>query len=63
MARPLRIERAGAWYHLSARGNERRRIFWGDRDRRRFQELLSDLARRFDARVLAYVLMDNQCLA
>lgn len=31
----------------------------GDRDRRRFRELLSDLAQRFDARVLAYVLMDN----
>ncbi len=59
MARPLRIERAGAWYHLTARGNERRPIFWDDRDRRRFREVLGELAERFDARVLAYVLMQN----
>ena len=27
MARPLRIERPGAWYHVTARGNERRTIY------------------------------------
>src|SRR3954470_23651854 len=27
VARPLRIERAGGWYHVTARGNERKPIF------------------------------------
>ncbi len=28
MARPLRIEYAGALYHITARGNERKRIYF-----------------------------------
>ena len=35
MARPLRIERAGAWFHVTARGNERRAIY---RQRRDYEE-------------------------
>src|SRR5438046_717770 len=30
MARPLRIERAGGWYHITGRGNERRLIYRDD---------------------------------
>jgi len=30
MARPIRIEFAGAVYHVMARGNERRAIFFDD---------------------------------
>ena len=59
MARPVRIELAGGWYHVVARGNERRRIFADDKDRRRFVELLSDWVARFGLRLHAYVLMDN----
>lgn len=59
MARPLRIERAGGWYHLTARGNERRPIFRDDRDRRHLCGLVGEVTDRFDVRVLAYVLMDN----
>ncbi|KKL68483.1 hypothetical protein LCGC14_2124540, partial [marine sediment metagenome] len=33
MARPLRIEFAGAIYHVTARGNERRAIVRDDVDR------------------------------
>ena len=33
MARHLRIEHAGGWYRITARGNERRAIFRNDRDR------------------------------
>jgi len=40
VARPLRLEFAGALYHLTARGNARSRIFRDDRDRRLFLELL-----------------------
>jgi putative transposase len=59
MARPLRIEFAGALYHVTSRGNERRPIFRGDRDRRTFLTLLEQAAKRFRWSVTAYVLMTN----
>ena len=42
MARPLRIERVGGWYHVTGRGNERRPIFRDNRDRQHFCELLAE---------------------
>ncbi len=36
MARPLRIEYAGAVYHVKAPGNQGQPIFRDDEDRRRF---------------------------
>jgi REP element-mobilizing transposase RayT len=33
MARPLRIDYADAYYHVTCRGNERREIFKGDQGR------------------------------
>ena len=59
MARPLRIQRLGGHYHLTARGNERRAIFRDDRDRERFLELLAELPERFGSRLHAWVLMEN----
>jgi REP element-mobilizing transposase RayT len=59
MARPLRIERAGGWYHVTGRGNERRAIYRENRDREHFCELLGEMVERFGVRVHAYVLMDN----
>jgi REP element-mobilizing transposase RayT len=59
MARPLRIEVAGGWYHVTARGNERRAIYRDDQDRRHFLELIGEAAQRFGLAVHAYVLMDN----
>ena len=59
MARPLRIERAGGRYHVTARGNERRDLFRGDSDRYRFLELLGEMPTLFGTRLHAYVLMDN----
>jgi putative transposase len=59
MARPLRVEFAGAWYHVTARGNERRAIFRSERDRERFLELLAEGATRFALRWHGYVLMPN----
>ena len=55
MARSLRIEIRGGRYHLSARGNERRRIFWEERDRQHFLELLAELPERFGTRIHAFV--------
>lgn len=59
MSRPLRIERAGGWYHMTARGNERRPIFRDDRDRAHFCNLLGEMVNRFRVRLHAFVLMDN----
>lgn len=59
MARPLRIHLPDAWYHVTARGNERRVIFRDDSDRRHFLERLGELPSRFGCVLHAYVLMDN----
>jgi len=59
MARPLRVEFAGAWFHVTARGNERRVIFRTDADRQKFVEVLAELPVRFGFRIHGYVLMPN----
>jgi len=59
MARPLRVEFAGAAYHVTARGNERRIIFRDDKDRQRFLETLGEACERFGLVVHAYCLMPN----
>jgi putative transposase len=59
MARPLRIIRLGLWYHITARGIERRPIFRDDSDNRHFLELLAELTERFGPRIHAYALMGN----
>lgn len=59
MARPLRCEFPGGWYHVTARGNERKDIFRNDRDREHFLEVVAELEPRFGIEVHAYVLMGN----
>jgi REP element-mobilizing transposase RayT len=59
MARPLRLNYAGAWYHVTSRGNERKAIYRDDRDRMHFVELFSAWRERFRVRLRAYVLMEN----
>jgi putative transposase len=59
MARPLRLEYAGALWHVTCRGNERRSIFRDDQDRRVFLGLLAEAVCRFGWKVHAYVLMGN----
>jgi len=59
MARPLRLERPGGRFHVTARGNERKPIYREDSDRAHFLELLAEATERFGLRVHAYVLMDN----
>jgi len=59
MARPLRIEFAGATYHIMARGNQGRAIFDDDRDRQRFLETLGEACDKTGWRIHAYVLMGN----
>ena len=59
MARPLRIEKVGGWYHVTARGNERKAIFRDDADRRHFLEIVAEMVPRFRLRLHCFVLMDN----
>ncbi|MFQ5763344.1 MAG: transposase [Rhodospirillales bacterium] len=59
MARPLRIEFPGAYYHVTSRGNERKAIFREDADRGKSLEVLSSSAEQFRVRIHTYVLMDN----
>ena len=59
MARPIRVEYEGAVYHVTARGNERRRIYRSDRDRQRFLETLAETVREHGLRLHGYCLMPN----
>ena len=59
MARPLRIEFAGALYHVTARGNAREDIYGDDADRQQFLMLLQNTVNRYDWYCHAYCLMDN----
>jgi len=59
MARPLRIEYAGAFYHVMNRGQSRRNIFMEDQGRQSFLDLLADIVRLWKVEIFAYCLMDN----
>ena len=59
MARPLRLEFAGALYHLTARGNAQQPIFLDDTDRQQFIRLLSREIRQQHWRCYVYCLMGN----
>ncbi|WP_431066098.1 transposase [Methylotuvimicrobium sp.] len=56
MARPLRIEFAGALYHVTARGNAQENIYRNDADRERFLALLQNAVNRYDWYCHAYCL-------
>ena len=47
MARPLRIEYPGAYYHVINRGNAGENIFLNDRDKEKFLEYLGTATERF----------------
>ncbi|MDA3868543.1 MAG: transposase [Gammaproteobacteria bacterium] len=59
MSRPLRIEFAGALYHVTSRGDGQDDIYLDDDDRNNFLEVLSDVCDRFNWVVHAYCLMTN----
>jgi REP element-mobilizing transposase RayT len=59
MARSIRIEYAGALYHVMARGNRREPIYRDDDDRRFFLKTLAEACERAGWRVHAWVLMGN----
>ena len=59
MARPLRIEYEGAWYHVMNRGAGRRSIFPDRWLRRSFLGLVGDVHEMWGVEVHAYCLMGN----
>ncbi len=59
MGRQLRIEYAGAIYHVMSRGDRREQIFLDDEDRWRFLRTLGEACGRAGWQVHAYCLMGN----
>lgn len=59
MSRPMRIEFAGAVYHITSRGNERKRVFLDDCDREVFLGVIRQVKERFNWLIHSYVLMGN----
>ena len=59
MARPLRIEYEGAFYHVTARGNDKKKIFLSMKDYDKFLSYLSEACRKYCVILHAYVLMGN----
>ncbi len=59
MSRPLRIEYAGAVYHVTSRGNEKKPVFKTDTDRQNFLNTLQHVNKRYNWICHAYCLMTN----
>jgi putative transposase len=59
MARPLRIEYEGAFYHVTTRGNERRRIYYSQSDYEKFKDYLKEAQEKYGYILHCYVLMNN----
>ena len=59
MARPLRVEYPGAYYHVINRGNNQEHIFKNDRDKEKFLEYLEKAVERFSIIIHTYCLMGN----
>lgn len=59
MARALRLQHAGGWYHVVNRGINRAAIFCDQGDGEHFLALLSQISQRYVIEVHGYVLMGN----
>jgi len=59
MPRAPRIQVAGAFYHLTARGNNGRSIYLDDRDRERFLGLFAKVSKLLGWRCHTFCLMGN----
>jgi len=59
MSRPLRIQYAGALYHVTSRGNQKLDIYLNEEDRLQWIEVLSTVCDRFNWRCHAWCMMDN----
>lgn len=59
MARALRIQYPGAYYHITCRGNQRRNILIDDDDRHHFIKMLVESLDIYGVALYAYVMMPN----
>ena len=59
MARPLRIEYEGAFYHVTSRGNERRKIYYAKSDYEKFKNYLRGAQVKLGFFLHSYVFMTN----
>lgn len=59
MARPLRLQFAGALYHVTSRGNGRADIYFSEADRLAWLGVLAQTCARFNWRVHAWCQMSN----
>lgn len=59
MARALRIEFEGALYHITSRGNERRKIFFSKTDYDKFLHYVAEAKKKYGINIHCYVLMSN----
>jgi REP element-mobilizing transposase RayT len=59
MARKIRIEYDGAFYHVMARGNQGQIVYADDYDRKQWLETLGEACEKTGWRVHAWVMMGN----
>jgi putative transposase len=59
MVRPLRIEFAGALYHITSRGNRKEDIYLSDENREKFLSVLRDTCDKYHWLCHSYCLMSN----
>ena len=59
MARPRRIQYAGAWHHVMNRGLARQFIYQNESHRYLFLSLLEDINLPYQTEIHAYFLMGN----
>ncbi|MCX6062739.1 MAG: transposase [Caldiserica bacterium] len=59
MARPIRLQYPGAFYHVTDRGDRKEAVFTCNADRISFLQLLNTTSAAHEWHVLAYCLMDN----
>jgi putative transposase len=59
MARPLRLEFAGALYHVTSRGDRQDHIYESDHDRNQFLSVLGEVCEAYNWVCHAYCLMSN----
>jgi len=59
MTRPLRLEFSGALYHVTSRGDDRKKIYFEDADFELFLNTLGDVCEQYNWVIHAYCLMTN----
>jgi putative transposase len=59
MARPYRLQGENCFYHITSRGDDRKKIYISDFDFKKFLDYLLKAKERFEFHLYAYVLMSN----